>query len=402
MPSTFDSLLRLELQADGENDTTWGQKTNTNLELIAEAIAGRAIVTVAGSGDLTLSTANASTDQSRPMILEFVGAAGTGRNVIIPGTPKVYFAKASSDVVNAITIKTAGGTGYRIAGDENTILYCDGVSVWSGTNTIRSDTDTALTVVGNNSNLAAGNFDGTLMLSGNATSATPSMLLLKPGAAGIKLGINASNNFTIGGASWTSNRLQLASNGALTIAGPLTVHTDVVGGLGISAGDTATRRFQFFNTYYLNGSATSGDIGIYQADVVSAYWRGSDRAFFNTASAFKPGGGSWADSSDGRIKNDVHDYTTGLSAVISLRPVWYKFKPETDRDSQKSYVGLVAQEAEQVMPEMVYTTDESVGRITYKDMRILDSSALIYALVNAIKELNAKVENLEAQIHTQR
>ena len=38
MPSTYDPLLRLELQATGENATTWGTKTNNNLHLFAKQV----------------------------------------------------------------------------------------------------------------------------------------------------------------------------------------------------------------------------------------------------------------------------------------------------------------------------------------------------------------------------
>ena len=40
MASTYSSDLKLELMATGENAGTWGTKTNTNLELVQQAIAG--------------------------------------------------------------------------------------------------------------------------------------------------------------------------------------------------------------------------------------------------------------------------------------------------------------------------------------------------------------------------
>lgn len=83
MPSTYDSLLRLELQATGENAATWGIKTNNNINLLAESVAGAATVNVAGSGDYTLSTANASTDEARQATLVLTGLLTGNRNVII-------------------------------------------------------------------------------------------------------------------------------------------------------------------------------------------------------------------------------------------------------------------------------------------------------------------------------
>ena len=40
MASTYSSDLKLELMATGENAGTWGTKTNTNLQLVQQAIGG--------------------------------------------------------------------------------------------------------------------------------------------------------------------------------------------------------------------------------------------------------------------------------------------------------------------------------------------------------------------------
>ena len=64
MPSTFSPELRLELQANGENSSTWGTKTNTNLQLIEDAISGMASIATTG-GTTTLTEVNGGTDQSR-------------------------------------------------------------------------------------------------------------------------------------------------------------------------------------------------------------------------------------------------------------------------------------------------------------------------------------------------
>ena len=53
MASTFSSDLKLELMATGENAGTWGTKTNTNLNLIQQAIAGFESITIS-SGSIAL------------------------------------------------------------------------------------------------------------------------------------------------------------------------------------------------------------------------------------------------------------------------------------------------------------------------------------------------------------
>lgn len=122
MPSTYDPLLRLELQATGENATTWGTKTNNNLELIAAAIAGIATVSVS-SGDTTLSTANAATDQARSAILLLQGTLTGDVNVIVPSEPKTYAIIRGTSGAYNITVKNAG-TGAVLPTTGNELIIC--------------------------------------------------------------------------------------------------------------------------------------------------------------------------------------------------------------------------------------------------------------------------------------
>jgi len=123
---------------------------------------------------------------------------------------------------------------------------------------------------------------------------------------------------------------------------------------------------------------------------------------------YKNVGGPWLGVSDARIKNVVGDYKSGLDAVTSLRPVIYTYKgndaffagaaasPHKEAaDGGKKYAGLIAQEIEKVMPELVLQRDGFIDGKPVADMRVLDTGPLIYALVNAIKELKERVEALE-------
>jgi hypothetical protein len=129
-------------------------------------------------------------------------------------------------------------------------------------------------------------------------------------------------------------------------------------------------------------------------------------ASFNAA---KPGGGPWVDvNSDARVK-DIHGpYEIGLAEVIALKPTRYEFKGNEvtgdDPDAPSShagvlgieYVGLIAQEVETVFPGMVRMTKGFIDGEPVDDLRSLDTGPLIYALVNAVKELSARVTELEA------
>ena len=60
MASSFSTDLKLELMVTGENAGTWGDKTNTNLNLVQQAIAGFEQVTLSSGGTLALVMSDAA------------------------------------------------------------------------------------------------------------------------------------------------------------------------------------------------------------------------------------------------------------------------------------------------------------------------------------------------------
>lgn len=120
----------------------------------------------------------------------------------------------------------------------------------------------------------------------------------------------------------------------------------------------------------------------------------SGQFLVNTDNVFKPTAGSWLGYSDQRLKENIVDYTKGLAAIKTLRPVNYNFKDELgEQTNHKTYAGLIAQEVEQTpLADMI-----GEGPNGYKS---LDSSELTYTLINAIKELSAQVDALKAEVAT--
>ena len=93
MASTYNNL-GIELQATGENAGTWGTKTNTNLDLIAETW-GYISIDVA-SADVTLAMSSGSSSNARNYILEFTGTLAGNRVVNVPaqaGSPAANIEK---------------------------------------------------------------------------------------------------------------------------------------------------------------------------------------------------------------------------------------------------------------------------------------------------------------------
>jgi hypothetical protein len=94
--------------------------------------------------------------------------------------------------------------------------------------------------------------------------------------------------------------------------------------------------------------------------------------------------------SDERLKHDIEPITDALSKVGQLNGVTFTY----NKDDKKS-AGLIAQDVEKVMPSAVSETELPLQHddgIAYKTVQYDQTIGL---LVEAIKELTAKVEQLE-------
>ena len=130
MASTYSSDLKLELMATGENAGTWGTKTNTNLELVQQAIAGYQAIDVASS-DVALVMSNASISNARNMVLNFTGTLAGNRTVTIPDSiEKFYILKdGTTHSGNTLTFKTVSGTGFTLDQGKIHAAFSDGTNV---------------------------------------------------------------------------------------------------------------------------------------------------------------------------------------------------------------------------------------------------------------------------------
>lgn len=158
MASTY-SNLKIQLMATGENSTTWGDVTNTNLgTALEEAIVGSADVTF-DSGNITLALTNTNTSQTaRNVRLRCTGTTGgSTRNLVVPSIEKPYLVQ--NDCADSIVVKTTAGTGITVPAGKTMWVYNDGVNVVDATSHLTSLTlGTALPVAsgGTGSNAAAG------------------------------------------------------------------------------------------------------------------------------------------------------------------------------------------------------------------------------------------------------
>tara|TARA_R100001463_G_scaffold128914_1_gene187600 strand:- start:5127 stop:5798 length:672 start_codon:yes stop_codon:yes gene_type:complete len=132
MASTFSTDLKLELMATGENAGTWGTKTNTNLNLIQQAIAGFEQITLSSGGTTALVMSNASLSNARNMIIKFATiTAGASTVCTIPDSIEKFYIFDCTGVTNPtnLTIKTASGTGFSPDAQKIYAAYSDGTNL---------------------------------------------------------------------------------------------------------------------------------------------------------------------------------------------------------------------------------------------------------------------------------
>jgi len=130
MASSFSTDLKLELMVTGENSGTWGDKTNTNLNLLQQAIAGYQSIALT-STNTTLVMTDATISNARNATIELTGTLSGATTVVVPnGVEKVYnIIDSTAHANNTLTFKTASGTGVLLAQGNRHVLYSDGTNV---------------------------------------------------------------------------------------------------------------------------------------------------------------------------------------------------------------------------------------------------------------------------------
>jgi hypothetical protein len=195
--------------------------------------------------------------------------------------------------------------------------------------------------------------------------------------------ISGATNYAAGGVGFyirdfdaSSNRMSIDSSGNTTFTGTVTAPT-FIGALtgnasGSSATFTSTSQNSQFNSIGVGtaGSGTGGEIRA--TNEVTAYY-----------------------SSDIALKTNIKPISNPLDKLLSLGGYNFDWKEKVIRDRggedgffvRKEDVGIIAQEIEKVIPEIVVTRKDGTKAVKYEK--------IVPLLIESIKELTAKVIRLE-------
>lgn len=215
----------------------------------------------------------------------------------------------------------------------------------------------------------------------------------------------------------TGKGIQILDGGRVVIGNgssvaQLTINPDAsnTAGLCVSNNNVQTWLPFYDGCNYITGDLTVSGLGhtIFRASDGVSFWnrmiiKGNDGLVgINTltpsavlsvnGAADKPGGGSWGSFSDIRSKENIMEYDRGLDELMQLKPVFYNYKAEFEWGN-KTYVGLIAQEVEKVIPDMI----EEVEIKNIDNFKRVDPSELTYLLINAVQEQQNQIDELKQQ-----
>jgi hypothetical protein len=167
--ATYVNNLRLKEIATGDESGTWGTSTNTNLELIGEALGYNTQDGFATDADATTTVADGVTDPARALYFKVTSSAtltATRTLTIGPNTvSRVMWIENATTGSQSINISQGSGANVTIATGKTKVVYLDGAgaaaAVVDALALIESVTDGDVIGPGSSTNNNFTSFDGT-------------------------------------------------------------------------------------------------------------------------------------------------------------------------------------------------------------------------------------------------
>lgn len=283
----------------------------------------------------------------------------------------------------------------------------------------------------------------------NDISAAITQSVSKDGQTPMTANLPMGNNSIVGIASGTETSPSISANGdintglyfpaadtvAIATGGVKRVEVDANGNVGVGITPSSANKLQLggsrpiaLNTadgsinYKANtggwsmGSYFYGSSGTYRGgfgvagseDNLGYYWVGT--AFNGTGALLTYGNNSWSALSDEREKTVHGNIENAVEKIKNIRAVYFNYN--TDEPSVRRRVGFIAQDFQNVFPEIVQEIDRSEADATEEVKRLVisysettplllaaiqEQQTLIEAQKTAIESLTARITALEAK-----
>ena len=331
--ATYVNNLRLKEIGTGDESGTWGTSTNTNLELIGEALGFGTEAITTNADTHTTTIADGSTDAGRAMFLKYTGTLDSSCTITIgPNTLKRFhiIENATSGSQN-IVISQGSGANITIGPGDAKAVYLDGAG--SGAAVVDAFVD--LDLSGGSVNVSTVKTN-----SGDMTFDSAADIILDADGADV-----------------------IFKDAGTAIA----THTN-------SSSDYVIKTNVNDKDFIIKGVDNSSEITALTIDMSGA----GAATFNNDVTAF----------SDKRLKTDIEPITNALTKVMQMQGVYYK---RNDVEDAREQVGVLAQDMEAVLPEVVLTADDKM------QTKSVDYGKICSVLIEAIKELKNEIEELKAK-----
>ena len=165
-----------------------------------------------------------------------------------------------------------------------------------------------------------------------------------------------------------------------------------IGGTGSAVNFYAPLTGNSYNSIFYSATGTATGSQTFAVSFNNGSGTNYSPYTFNGAGNATATVGSWIDGSDKRIKENITPLSSGLDVIDALNPVKYSFI--IDGLSEPNRYGLIAQEVEQVIPDVVFTSPNETFGI--EDFKAVAYTNLIPVLIKAIQELKDEVDALKA------
>lgn len=371
------------LELPAFNSASWNTPLNSDFTLIDTAFGGVTSINATGtSGTITLTEA-----QYRPPFIDVTGTPSADVYYSIPsGKGGQWTVNNGTSTFSVYMVSAAGGSAVRIPRGYRTIVSCDGSATG-----MRLSISTPASPGGTNTQVqynSSDSFAGSANLTFNGTTLTANALTVTNAATAGSLTVTGATSAAAITASGA-----ITATGAITSSGNFVLNGQQAGGPPYYSNfltatvDGTQNLLQFFN----DGTNYTGARFVIGNPSVAEY------QFRNDGNATAPV--AWIDLSDRRIKDNQQRIENSLGRVARLTGLTYTRNDITQMDGAPIIgAGLLAQDVAAVLPEAV----SIAGPAPASDpdgpgLMALNYHAVVALLVNAINELKAKVDALEAR-----